>query len=94
MSTHDTILEASSWLRRFAPLISKEGLVLDLACGSGRHAHYLAQLGYRVLAVDQDIAAVMAWNDAAIQCEQMNLELDAWPLLGKQFSAIVVGNYL
>lgn len=94
MSTHDTILKASPWLRRFAPLIVKDGLVLDLACGSGRHAHYLAQLGYCVLAVDQDISAVMALNDPAIECEQMDIELDVWPLLGKLFSAIVVSNYL
>lgn len=94
MSIHAAILEASPWLRRFVPLIAKDGLVLDLACGSGRHAHYLAQLGHPVLAVDQDITAVRALNHSAIKCEQMNLELDGWPLLGKQFSAIVVSNYL
>ncbi|MEK0435828.1 MAG: hypothetical protein RL369_1877, partial [Pseudomonadota bacterium] len=45
--------EASAWVSRFASRIP-QGLVLDLACGSGRHARLLAALGYQVLAVDRD----------------------------------------
>ena len=32
--------------------------VLDLGCGAGRNAHYLAQLGYRICGVDISAAAV------------------------------------
>jgi SAM-dependent methyltransferase len=34
--------------------------VLDLACGSGRHARLLASLGHAVLAVDRDPEALAA----------------------------------
>src|SRR5471030_1828571 len=54
----------SPWVQRFAPLIPG-GEVLDLASGSGRHSRHLAQLGYSVLAVDRDPAALAlaAGND-------------------------------
>lgn len=94
MPVHNTISEASPWLRRFAPLIAKEGLVLDLACGAGRHSHYLAQLGYSVLAVDQDTSTVKTLGSPFVECEQMDLEGETWPLEARQFSAIVVSNYL
>jgi len=84
----------SPWLRRFAPFIAKEGLVLDLACGAGRHSQYLAQLGYSVLAVDQDTVAAKTLGSPLIECEQMDLEGDVWPLEGRQFNVIVVSNYL
>ena len=41
----------SSWVQRFAPLIDPGGNILDLACGSGRYARYLAGLGFTVEAV-------------------------------------------
>ena len=46
----DTI---SGWVRRWAPLIPG-GEVLDLACGSGRHARHLVTLGHPVIALDHD----------------------------------------
>ena len=91
---HDAILDASSWVRRFAPLIPAEGSVLDLACGAGRHAALLASLGHIVLAVDQDISAVEGLQNYRIQSQKEDLEGDAWPLSGRQFSGIVVTNYL
>ena len=91
---HDAIQNASSWVRRFAPLIPKEGLVLDLACGSGRHSLLLADLGHQVLAIDQDIEAVNALSNPFISSKSFNLESDEWPLLNGEFAAIVVTNYL
>ena len=49
----------SAWVARFAPLVP-QGEVLDLACGSGRHARHFAALGHNVLAVDRDGAALAA----------------------------------
>ena len=93
-SLHDVIADASVWVRRFAPLIPAEGSVLDLACGSGRHAALLASLGHAVLAVDQDIGAVEGLLNPRIQGQQEDLEGAIWPLADQQFSGIVVTNYL
>lgn len=94
LATHDATLEASPWVKRFAHLISKSGLVLDLACGSGRHARYLANLDLSVTAVDQDIRLIKSVHSAQITPEQWDLELEAWPLEGRLFDSIVVTNYL
>ena len=85
---------ASSWVKRFARLIPNNGVVLDLACGSGRHSQYLASLGYSVLAVDQDAALIEPLKSTLITPKCLNLEQDAWPLLGEKFAGIVVTNYL
>ena len=91
---HDAIADASSWVRRFAAAIPVDGVVLDLACGAGRHSALLASLGYRVLAVDQDISAMEPLKSDSIQAQKLDLEGSDWPLLGQQFSGIVATNYL
>ena len=91
---HDAILSASPWVRRFAPLIPKGGVVLDLACGSGRHAKFIAGIGHEVLAVDQDVTVVDVLQNSLITSRCLNLEGEEWPLMDAEFSAIVVTNYL
>ena len=91
---HNESVEASPWVRRFSPLIPKPGLVLDLACGGGRHSLYLAELGYSVIAVDQDISKIDSIASERITAEQWDLELQTWPLEGRQFEGIVATNYL
>ena len=91
---HGVITDASPWVRRFAPVLPKNGLVLDLACGAGRHTGLLAALGYQILAVDQDISMVESLKGESIQTLKLDLEGSDWPLLNQQFSAIVVTNYL
>ena len=92
--THDSIENASPWVRRFASQIPKTGTVLDLACGGGRHTFLLAELGYSVLAVDQDISQVEKDANSLICTTALNLEGDVWPLVDRKFSGIVVTNYL
>jgi SAM-dependent methyltransferase len=41
------------------------GHALDLACGAGRHAIYLSQLGWRVVAVDASAAGIARLRKAA-----------------------------
>jgi len=87
--------QASPWVQRFAPLIPG-GEVLDLACGSGRHARHLAALDHAVLAVDRDGAALEAAAGHNITTSEIDLEAEGacWPFGPERFSGIVVTNYL
>lgn len=93
-SAHSGLIETSAWLRRFSPIIPKTGLVLDLACGSGRHSLYLAQAGHQVLAVDRDVSALSTLRVPAVEIKTLDLEGGVWPLGGREFAGIVVSNYL
>ena len=85
----------SPWVCRFAPRIRAGGLVLDVACGNGRHARYLAALGHRVEAVDRDPALLQRLQGmAGITARAADLEAGQWPYGGRRFDAIVVVNYL
>jgi SAM-dependent methyltransferase len=85
----------SRWIERFAPLIRPGGRVLDLACGSGRHARWLAACGHSVLGVDRDATALDALaTTPGIDTLVADLEQGTWPLEGRWFDAIVVTNYL
>lgn len=69
--------------------------MLDLACGYGRHARLLAQLGYRVAAVDRDVQALGALAAvAAAEVKVADLEDGTWPYPGAAFAGIVIANYL
>ncbi len=86
---------ASPWVQRFVPLIASGGKVLDLACGGGRHARYLAGLGYQVEAVDRDAAAIDALRGIhGINPRCADLEGGPWPYGVACFAGIVVTNYL
>lgn len=100
MTLHQSIDACSPWVRRFASLIPAQSRVLDLACGGGRHARHLANLGHSVLAVDKDVTALAATQTPNITTLCIDLELrdsanhSDWPLLPDQFAGIVVTNYL
>lgn len=80
---------------RHAGRIPVVGEVLDLACGSGRHARYLAGLGRAVFAVDRDGEAIAGLQGVAgIRAIRLDLEGDDWPLAGQRYAGIVVTNYL
>lgn len=90
----DLVAQPSAWVRRFAPLIP-QGEVLDLACGSGRHSRLLAGLGYRVCALDRDVAVVSNLALPGINPLQLDLENGTpWPFAPARFAGAVVTNYL
>lgn len=92
---HFDRLAPSAWVTRFAPLVRAGGRVLDLACGGGRHARWLAARGYQVEAVDRDAVALATLQDVpGVTPRQAELENGPWPLAGAQFDGIVVTNYL
>lgn len=70
--------------------------MLDLACGQGRHAVYLADRGHAVLACDRDPLAMASMAGVpGIETALADLEnASPWPFSGKRFAAIVVTNYL
>ena len=89
------VLAPSPWIARYAHLVPSGARVLDLACGSGRHARFFADRGCRVLAVDRDVEALATMKGiAAIETRKVDLEAPDWPLAGERFDAIVVTNYL
>jgi SAM-dependent methyltransferase len=85
---------ASAWVRRFAPLITGGGRVLDLAAGSGRHTRLLLETGFAVCAVDRDISALSPLSGIGCEVRQVDLETGDSPPLGTGYDAIVVTNYL
>lgn len=87
--------QPSDWVVRWSHLIVPQGLVLDLACGGGRHTRYLAARGLRVHAVDRDAPALAGLSAlAGVNVQQADLENGPWPLGEMTFDAVVVTNYL
>lgn len=94
-AAHSSSQNPLPWVRRYVRLIPAGSRVLDLACGSGRHARCLLEQGYRVVAADIDLTGV---NDLAhddrVELVQADLERAQWPFEKKQFGGIIVTNYL
>jgi SAM-dependent methyltransferase len=83
----------SAWLIRWAHLLAAEGRVLDLACGGGRHAKWLAERGHRVTGVDRDarsLSGLERWCEVIVA----DIESGPWPLADRQFDTVLVANYL
>jgi len=92
--THPPLAAPSTWLTRWAHLIRPGGRVLDLACGSGRNAAWLAGQGFAVLGVDRDAEAI-AGLPAGVVGRVADREQGSWPLADAgRFDAVVVTNYL
>jgi SAM-dependent methyltransferase len=86
----------SDWVVRWAHLVRAGGTVLDLACGSGRHARFFAARGNFVTACDRDSAALAGISGIpGISTREADLEDGSpWPFSGMGFDAVVVTNYL
>ncbi len=85
----------SAWVERFAERVKAGGNVLDLACGSGRHSRYMLERGHPVTACDIDISDLADLTEMpGLEIVQADLENAPWPFANRQFSAIIVTNYL
>jgi len=88
----------SVWVRRFAPLIRQGGQVLDLGAGTGRHTRLLLDMGFRVTAVDRDIAGLRQLVGDNCEIHAIDLEAggpgNALAPFGGGYDGIVVTNYL
>jgi SAM-dependent methyltransferase len=86
-------LPPSNWVRRFADMIPKNGSVLDIACGAGRHSRFLAAMGLNVVAVDRDVTVFVDPPDN-VTLIQADLETHPWPFDQREFAGVIVTNYL
>ena len=78
--------------------ILKPGDALDLACGAGRHALHLAQLGWRVTAVDSAASALRALQSRArglsIEIRRADLERGEFTIEPESYDLICDFFYL
>jgi SAM-dependent methyltransferase len=79
----------SPWVVKWAPRITR-GPVLDVACGSGRHAVFFKEKGFQVVGVDRQPADIPGIEFVTADLEDGN----GWPFAGRSFGGIVVTNYL
>ena len=89
----------AAWLTMHRHLLPP-GAALDVACGRGRHALWLADLGWRVTAIDRDLDALRELDADArrrglpVQVESIDLEAEGAAFQTQAFDLIVVVHYL
>ena len=86
----------SDWVQRWSHLVKPGGVVLDVACGQGRHAHWFHALNCKLVVVDRSQEAIETLTRHPNQYEALvaDIENGPWPFPGRQFDAVVVTNYL
>ena len=94
-------LTPSPWLVDNAGLLPRGGRVLDVACGRGRHALWLAARGFDVHAIDRNAEAIEHLTATArdrnlnLRANVIDLETEPPPSLGASEYDLVLGfNYL
>ena len=93
-------MPASGWVQRWSHLIKPQGVVLDVACGRGRHARWFYDQKHALALVDISQDAIDSIAQAipipSHRCEAVvaDIENEPWPFAGRQFDAVVVTNYL
>ena len=93
-------MEPTRWMVDHQHLLPRAGTALDVACGRGRNAIWLAQRGLETLAVDRDPAALAdlrAETDrlgVRVTTEAIDLESAGLPVQPAAFDVIVVVHYL
>ncbi len=92
--------EPAEWLVAHRNLLTPKlhGRALDVACGSGRNAAYLARLGFTVDALDvSDV--VIAWLRERVEREGLSVhprccDLAREPLLRREYQVVLNFNFL
>lgn len=85
--------QADAWLKRVLPLLVR-GHVLDVACGAGRNAIYLAEQSFDVTAVDLSPQALAMLTDEAadrgLVIRTLLADLESDPLLPERSFDLVI----
>jgi len=96
----DTMDTPAAWLARHAPLLPGAGRALDVACGRGRNALWLAARGLTVDALDRDADTIAALQAAAldrgltVHARVADLESGAPDIPAAAYDVVVVTHYL
>ena len=99
-------LEPSPLVQRFTGALleaAKDNPILDVGCGSGRHAFFLAALHARVIAVDRDVTAIQgnmrlarsirAFPTKRLETMAIELRGAAWPFEADSLGGIVAVHF-
>jgi rhodanese-related sulfurtransferase len=90
----------SDWLLRCATWLPRSGRVLDVACGSGRHALLLAAAGFEVEAVDREtetidwLARTARHAGLPLTARVVDLETGEPEIGTAEYQAVLVFRYL
>jgi SAM-dependent methyltransferase len=73
--------------------------IVDVACGGGRNAFYLAELGCTVICVDRDLSRLKKGRPDAeiskrLKLIEMDLVADPWPFEERTIGGIVLVDFL
>ena len=96
----EPIAQPATWLTQHAHLLPPAGEALDVACGRGRHALWLAARGLTVHAIDRSAEAVAALDALArrrhlpVRARVVDLETAPAVLPRGAFDLVVVVHYL
>ena len=86
----------SAWVQRWTHLVRPGGVVLDVACGQGRHARWFFERNHPIALVDRSHEAIKSIAIPTQDREAVvaDIENGPWPFPGRLFDAVVVTNYL
>lgn len=87
--------DASAWVRQHAAKIanaSRSKRILDVACGSGRNAWFLTQLGCDVLGIDIDTSKTV--TNERFQARRLDVDTEPWPFREREFGGIIQVHFL
>ena len=65
----------SRWVSENEKFIKRNGLILDLACGSGRHGKFLLEKGFNVVFLDRDVSQ-LDWVPKAPRSQVIKHDLE------------------
>jgi SAM-dependent methyltransferase len=87
--------QPSAWVSRWIRLLPAGSVVLDLACGYGRHVRLALAQGHQVVALDRDGEALAELATLpGVHTVQADIEQSGWPFPDRRFDAVIVTNYL
>jgi len=88
--------EASEWIQKYLFKVNKNRILLDLACGKGRHSIFAKYKGYTVVSADLNLLKLKNMPPTN-NIYKININFEKiynWPFKEKYFDTIIITNYL